>query len=81
MAMHVSWRSFNEVASAASVVVTAPFIHSKRARAQDSIDVLVIGSSLSGLNAAWNLSDAGMAAFGRRMYSFYRVVQVSCIHE
>lgn len=60
MAKHLSRRTFNKVASAASVAVASPFIHSKRARAQDTVDVLVIGSGLSGLNAAWNLSEAGL---------------------
>lgn len=60
MVKHLSRRRFNTVAAASSLAVAAPFIHSKRARAQDTVDVLVIGSGLSGLNAAWNLSDAGL---------------------
>lgn len=37
----------------------APFIRTGRARAAETADVVVIGAGLSGLNAAWMLSDAG----------------------
>ena len=43
----------------ASLAAVAPFVHTRRARARESADVVVIGSGLSGLNAAWILSEAG----------------------
>ncbi|MDX2141770.1 MAG: NAD(P)/FAD-dependent oxidoreductase [Rhodospirillaceae bacterium] len=43
------------IASAAA----APLIRTGRAKAADTVDVVVVGAGLSGLNAAWILSDAG----------------------
>lgn len=52
-------RTFNSSVALASVAVAAPFVHTRRARARESADVVVIGAGLSGLNAAWILSEAG----------------------
>lgn len=61
MTKHLSRRGFNTAATvASSLAAAAPFIRSTRARAQESVDVIVIGSGLSGLNAAWALNDAGL---------------------
>jgi monoamine oxidase len=38
----------------------APLVRTGRAKAADSADVVVIGSGLSGLNAAWMLTEAGL---------------------
>lgn len=61
MSRPISRRKFNKGVSTASLAVAAPFVHAKRARAQETVDVIVIGAGLSGLNAAWNLSDAGLS--------------------
>jgi monoamine oxidase len=37
-----------------------PLIRSGTARANDSVDVVVIGAGLAGLNAAWMMSEAGL---------------------
>ena len=55
----ISRRSFNSAVGLASLAAVAPFVHTRRARARESADVVVIGSGLSGLNAAWILSEAG----------------------
>lgn len=52
-------RAFGAVVSATTATVAAPFVHTGKARAQETTDVIVIGAGLSGLNAAWMLSDAG----------------------
>ncbi len=61
MVKHLSRRSFNKAVSTASFALAAPFVHSKRARANEAVDVVIIGSGLSGLNAAWILSEAGLS--------------------
>ena len=40
--------------------LVAPFIRPLQARAQENVDVVVIGAGLSGLNAAWILDQAGL---------------------
>lgn len=55
----ITRRTFNSAVGLASLAVAAPFVHTRRARARESADVVVIGSGLSGLNAAWILSEAG----------------------
>lgn len=55
----ISRRTFNSSVALASLAAAAPFVHTRRARARESADVVVIGSGLSGLNAAWILSEAG----------------------
>jgi len=55
----INRRSFNSALGLASLAAVAPFVHTRRARARESADVVVIGSGLSGLNAAWILSEAG----------------------
>lgn len=54
-------RAFGVAASATAATVAAPFVHSGTARAQERVDVIVIGAGLSGLNAAWILNDAGLS--------------------
>ena len=56
----ISRRAFGSAAGLASLTAIAPFVLSRRARARESTDVVVIGSGLSGLNAAWILSEAGL---------------------
>lgn len=53
-------RTFGQSAAAVAGVTLAPFVHTKRARAQDMVDVIVIGAGLSGLNAAGILADSGL---------------------
>ncbi|MYA30841.1 MAG: NAD(P)-binding protein [Gammaproteobacteria bacterium] len=55
----ITRRTFNSAVALASMAVAAPFVHTRRARARESADVIVIGAGLSGLNAAWILSEAG----------------------
>ena len=55
----ISRRKFNSAVGLMSLAAAAPFVHTRRARARESADVVVIGSGLSGLNAAWILSEAG----------------------
>ena len=55
----ITRRTFNSAFALASMAVAAPFVHTRRARARESADVIVIGAGLSGLNAAWILSEAG----------------------
>ena len=55
----ISRRTFNSAVGLISLAAAAPFVHARRARARESADVVVIGSGLSGLNAAWILSEAG----------------------
>lgn len=55
----ISRRTFNSAVGLISLAAAAPFVHTRRARARESADVVVIGSGLSGLNAAWILSEAG----------------------
>jgi monoamine oxidase len=43
----------------ATIAGAAPLLRTGRARAVESADVVVIGAGLSGLYAAWTLSDAG----------------------
>jgi len=52
-----SRRRFNKTAS---VTAAGPFIHSRRARAQETADVIVIGAGLAGLNAAGIMADSGL---------------------
>ena len=56
----ISRRTFNSAAALASLAAVAPFVPARRARARATTDVVVIGSGLSGLNAAWILSEAGI---------------------
>ena len=56
----ISRRTFNSAAALASLAAVAPFVPARRARARETTDVVVIGSGLSGLNAAWILSEAGI---------------------
>ncbi|MFL2769912.1 MAG: flavin monoamine oxidase family protein [Rhodospirillaceae bacterium] len=53
----VSRRTFNTGIS--SLAALGPFIHSRRVRAQETADVIVIGAGLSGLNTASILSESG----------------------
>ncbi|MXW21717.1 MAG: NAD(P)-binding protein [Gammaproteobacteria bacterium] len=55
----ITRRAFNSAVGLASLAVAAPFVHTRRARARESADVIIIGAGLSGLNAAWILSEAG----------------------
>ena len=61
MARSIPRRVFSGAMTAASLTSVAPFVHTQRARAQESVDVIVIGAGLSGLNAAWILNDAGLS--------------------
>ena len=45
--------------TAIGALAAAPLIRTGRALAKDSVDVVVIGAGLSGLNAAWILTEAG----------------------
>lgn len=56
----ITRRSFNSAVALAAFGAAAPFVHARSARARESTDVVVIGSGLSGLNAAWILSEAGL---------------------
>lgn len=56
----ITRRTFNSAVGLASLAVAAPFVHTRRARARELADVVVIGSGLSGLNAAWILSETGL---------------------
>lgn len=53
--MVLSRRAF----SLAATAVAAPLARGREARAADTADVIVIGAGLSGLNAAWILTEAG----------------------
>jgi len=55
--MALSRRQF---AISSSLMAAAPFVRSSKARANEQVDVVIIGSGLSGLNAAWILSEAGL---------------------
>lgn len=55
----ITRRTFSSSVGLISLTAAAPFVHTRRARARESADVIVIGSGLSGLNAAWILSEAG----------------------
>ena len=54
----LSRRAFNS--TVATIAAAAPFVHTGRARAQETTDVVVIGAGLSGLNAAGILSESGL---------------------
>ena len=56
----ITRRGFGKGAGATVTAVTAPFIHSRRARAQETADVIIIGAGLSGLNAAGILAETGL---------------------
>ena len=56
----ITRRTFNSAVGLISLAAAAPFVHTRRARARESADVIVIGAGLSGLNAAWILSEAGV---------------------
>ncbi|MSO96636.1 MAG: FAD-dependent oxidoreductase [Rhodospirillaceae bacterium] len=56
--MIINRRSFNR--SVLTAALAGPLIRSSRAKAADTADVVVIGAGLSGLNAAWMLSEAGL---------------------
>ena len=55
----VTRRTFTKTVSA--LAASGPFIHSGRARAQETTDVVVIGAGLSGLNAAGILAESGLS--------------------
>ncbi len=61
MPQSITRRTFGAAISAASLTPVAPFVHTRRARAQEATDVVVIGAGLSGLNAAWILSELGLS--------------------
>ncbi|NKB44658.1 MAG: NAD(P)-binding protein [Alphaproteobacteria bacterium] len=44
-----------------SLSAVSPFVHTRRARANEQVDVVVIGAGLSGLNAAGILADSGLS--------------------
>lgn len=54
-------RVFGAAVSATAATIAAPFVHTGKARAQEAVDIIVIGAGLSGLNAAWMLSEAGLS--------------------
>ena len=56
----ISRRKVNKALGAAAIAAAVPFAPIRRARAQESVDVIVIGAGLAGLNAAWILSEAGL---------------------
>lgn len=57
----MSRRAFGAAISATAATAAAPFVHTGKARAQETVDVIVIGAGLSGLNTAWMLSEAGLS--------------------
>lgn len=60
MSSRVSRRTFNKGIGAGVLAAATPFASNRHARASDAADVIVIGAGLSGLNAAWILSEAGL---------------------
>lgn len=59
MTNQITRRKFNSSAIFGSAAAVAPFVHTRKARGQEAVDVIVIGAGLSGLNAAWILDEAG----------------------
>lgn len=60
MIKRLSRRAFNTTTATAALAATGPFIRGRRARAQETADVIVIGAGLSGLNAAGILAESGL---------------------
>ncbi|MBT6090106.1 MAG: FAD-dependent oxidoreductase [Rhodospirillaceae bacterium] len=59
----ISRRAFSKATAASVLAASAvgPFVHTRQARANGQVDVVVIGAGLSGLNAAGILADSGLS--------------------
>ncbi|MBT7451121.1 MAG: NAD(P)-binding protein, partial [Rhodospirillaceae bacterium] len=59
----ISRRAFSKATAASVLAASAvgPFVHTRQARANEQVDVVVIGAGLSGLNAAGILADSGLS--------------------
>jgi len=61
MPQALSRRALGKTAVASTLAASAgPFVHTRQARANEQVDVVVIGAGLSGLNTAGILADSGL---------------------
>ena len=61
MPQTLSRRALGKVAVASTLAASAgPFVHTRQARANEQVDVVVIGAGLSGLNTAGILAESGL---------------------